>query len=120
MTKSSMYLWLGAILVSGAALASTTAARPTSTTATKTSAAKPATLKDWHRSGSITNLDAAKKTLTVKSRRESVTFLTDSATRYTRSGKPASWSDLEKGEKVAVVYRSVHRVRTALRVAISG
>ncbi len=116
MKKGAVLLLLGAVVMSGAALASETAK-------STQSAAKPAVkaaVKMEMAKGSISAIDAAKKTVTVKGAAASWTFETESATKFVANKKAGAWGDLKVGEQVSVQFETKGAQKIATRIIVQS
>jgi Cu/Ag efflux protein CusF len=111
--KGAVVLLLGAVLTAGAALAGDA---PKTTAA---SSAKPAAAKPEMAKGTITAIDAAKKTITVKGA-STWTFETGSTTAFVANKKAGAWGDLKVGEKVVVQFQSKGAEHVATKIVVEG
>jgi len=112
--QGSAVLLLGAMLVSGAALASESPRHAPSATP----AAQHVAAKTWTTHGIISAVDASKRTVTVREERASWLFETTAATKFLSAQKPGAWNDLKVGDKVAVAYQLRGTQRIAQEVTI--
>jgi Cu/Ag efflux protein CusF len=110
--KGAVVLLLGAVLTAGVALAGDA---PKTTAA---SAAKPAAKPEMAK-GTITAIDDAKKTITVKGA-ATWTFETGSTTAFVANKKAGAWSDLKVGEKVAIQFQMKGAERVATKVVVES
>jgi len=112
--QGSAVLLLGAMLVSGAALAS----EPPRHAPSATPAVQHVAAKTWMTHGVISAVDAINKTVTIREGKASWTFETTAATTFLAAQKPGVWNDLKVGDKVAVAYqlRGTQRIAREVKV----
>lgn len=115
MKQGSAVLLLGAMLVSGAALAS----QPPRYAAATTPTTQQAVARTWKARGVISVLDAANKSLSIREGKTTWTFQTSADTQFLAAQRPSSWNDLKVGSKVTVAYvlRGAERIAEQIRIA---